>query len=90
MHPIRSKGAACLLALLAAATLAAPPVSAGWRSTASGWRYTDTQGVSTRNGFSRINGTWYYFDSSGLMQTGWQKIDGDWYFFDSSGAMQTG
>lgn len=90
MHPIRSKGAACLLALLAAAILAAPPVSAGWRSTASGWRYTDTQGVSARNGFSRINGTWYYFDSSGLMQTGWRKVGGDWYFFDSSGAMQTG
>lgn len=34
---------------------------------------------------------WYYFDSSGKVETdGWKKIDGNWYFFDDDGVMQTG
>ncbi|WP_312470932.1 DUF3238 domain-containing protein [Neobacillus sp.] len=41
-------------------------------------------------GWQYIEGTWYYFDSSGAMQTGWQSIGGAWYYFNSSGAMQTG
>lgn len=41
-------------------------------------------------GWKYINGTWYFMDSSGAMQTGWQFIDNNWYLFDSTGAMSTG
>ena len=37
----------------------------------------------------QINGTWYYFDEYGVMQTGWIKSGGKWYFLDNSGAMLT-
>ncbi|PGD90726.1 choline-binding protein A, partial [Bacillus pseudomycoides] len=31
-------------------------------------------------------GIWYYFNSSGAMQTGWQQINGKWYYFNSDGS----
>ncbi|HFN9584751.1 TPA: N-acetylmuramoyl-L-alanine amidase LytA, partial [Streptococcus pneumoniae] len=42
--------------------------------------------------FEKINGTWYYFDSSGYMLADrWRKhTDGNWYWFDNSGEMATG
>ena len=42
------------------------------------------------SGWLKINGSWYYYDSSGNYVTGWQKISGKWYYFSSSGVMQTG
>ena len=38
-------------------------------------------------GWEEIDGTYYYFRSSGAMVTGWQEIDGVYYYFKSSGAM---
>lgn len=52
------------------------------------WRYTEGYGVAT--GWRLIGGTWYYFDSYGIMQTGWIYTNGTWYYADASGAMQTG
>ncbi len=42
------------------------------------------------NGWGKIGGTWYYFDSEGWMKTGWIKEYGNWYYLDDSGAMKTG
>lgn len=52
------------------------------------WRYTEGYGVAT--GWRFIGGTWYYFNSYGIMQTGWIYTNGTWYYTDASGAMQTG
>ena len=43
---------------------------------AVGWRY--------------INGSWYYLDTDGVMQTGWNYISGKWYYMNFDGAMQLG
>ncbi len=59
-----------------------------WRQTGGRWWYQIGSGYATH--WLTIDGTWYYFDNSGWMQTGWQKISNKWYYFKSSGAMQTG
>ena len=41
-------------------------------------------------GWEKVNGTWYYFKSSGAMQTGWLQEGKTWYYLKSSGAMATG
>ena len=39
-------------------------------------------------GWQKINNKWYYFGSSGAMQTGWIKeVNGNWYYLMPSGAM---
>lgn len=35
------------------------------------------------------NGSWYYYDSDGRMQTGWILDSGLWYYLDNTGVMQT-
>ena len=40
--------------------------------------------------WEKVNGTWYYFNKSGAMQTGWLKEGSTWYYLKSSGAMATG
>ena len=39
--------------------------------------------------WKNINGTWYYFDGSGVMSTNWEKVNGTWYYFNTDGAMRT-
>lgn len=53
-----------------------------------GWAYSN--GYYLVTGWNNIDGTWYYFNSQGLMQTGWLNSGGLWYYLDRSGAMQTG
>ena len=36
------------------------------------------------------DGSWYYMDSSGAMQTGWINDGGVWYYTGSDGVMRTG
>lgn len=38
----------------------------------------------------KIDGSWYYFQTSGAMRTGWLKDGSKWYYLKSSGEMQTG
>ena len=45
--------------------------------------------LTTRVGWQKIEGTWYYF-TDGKAAVGWKQISGKWYFFDPSGAMQVG
>ena len=60
-----------------------------WVKSGSRWWFKDSDGSYPSNGWEKIDKVWYYFDSSGWMQTGWVK-DGSWYYLDSSGAMKTG
>ena len=48
---------------------------------ATGWLYRGTE-----NGKE----IWYYFNTSGAMQTGWANINNKWYYFNESGRMTTG
>ena len=64
----------------------APPSTGS--KTASGVKVVGTWD-DTLTGWQEINGTWYYFDEHGVMQTGWICPDGKWYFLDNSGAKLT-
>ena len=58
----------------------------------SNWKWC-VQGTNGKviKGWYEDNGTWYYLNDEGVMQTGWIKNkDGRWYYLDESGAMQTG
>ena len=65
-------------------------VSSGWIRSGSRWWYRHKDGTYTRNGWEKINGVWYLFDSDGWMLTGWQKVKGTWYYLNTSGAMVAG
>jgi len=43
-----------------------------------------------KNAWQQIDGKWYYFDESGVMQIGWKTIGNNTYYFSASGAMVTG
>ena len=62
----------------------------GWSKKDGHWLYQLEDGSHIVNEWKQINGTWYYFDNSGVMQTGWVKDKGTWYYLNNSGAMQTG
>ena len=62
----------------------------GWSKKDSQWLYQLEDGSHIVNEWKQINGTWYHFDNSGVMQTGWIKENGTWYYLNKSGAMQTG
>jgi len=63
--------------------------SGSWVQSGSRWWYKHADGSYKTDGWEKIDGVWYHFDSSGWMQTGWVK-DGSWYYLDGSGAMKTG
>ena len=70
-------------------TLSPVGASAAWIKNSNGnWNYTEGYGYAT--GWRQISGTWYFFDTYGLMRTGWISSNGNWYYADLSGAMQTG
>ena len=62
----------------------------GWSKKDGHWLYQLEDGSHIVNEWKQINGTWYRFDNSGLMQIGWIKENGTWYYLNDSGAMQTG
>lgn len=47
------------------------------------WKYEENG--SCVHGWREVNGSWYYFDDAGLMQTGWVQASDDqlWYNLDS-------
>lgn len=78
------------LAVAALTITALSPVgaSAEWKKDSYGW--WNTEGSSYSIGWRLIDGTWYYFDSTGYMKTGWVNDGGTWYYMQSSGAMKIG
>jgi len=54
------------------------------------WCVEDNEGKTVK-GWYNDNGTWYYLNDEGIMQTGWVKDkDSRWYYLDETGAMKTG
>ena len=60
----------------------------GWVSTSDGWMY-QINGNDTK-GWQNINGTWYFMNNAGIMQTGWVLSNGKWYYMNTNGSMATG
>lgn len=52
------------------------------------WYYFNSTGKCMKEQWEQINGSWYYFDGNGVMQTGW--ILDDMYYCNENGVMQTG
>ena len=40
--------------------------------------------------WSKISGSWYFFNPGGEMKTGWIQSGSEWYFLNSNGTMKTG
>ena len=55
----------------------------------SGERLKGWQQIDKNDKLSK-DGSWYFFDNQGIMQTGWLKSGSSWYFMGSNGAMTTG
>lgn len=73
-----------------AAAPAAGTVSAGWVMDGGSWKYRHADGTYSRNGWDYINENFYYFDTSGRMQTGWIYYNDKWYLCEVDGRMCTG
>lgn len=62
----------------------------GWIQESGRWFYRYPDGSYLKDSWGQINGSWYLFDSQGVMQTGWRMVNGAWYYMNENGAMQTG
>ena len=60
----------------------------GWVSTSDGWMY-QINGNDTTD-WVNVNGTWYFMNNAGIMQTGWVLSNGKWYYMNTDGSMATG
>ena len=63
--------------------------------TLNGWKTLPQGTVYYRNsvklkGWQTLDGTTYYFDAKGYLQTGWLHLEDNWYYLSSTGARQTG
>ncbi len=67
-----------------------PKRNLSWNESSSDtvWYYFTSSGKMISDGWSKINGKYYYFDSDGVMQTGW--VDDDTYYTNADGSMQIG
>ena len=68
-------------------------VPEGWVHNQKGWWYQFSDG-SWATGWKKLTKGektgWYFFNTSGYMQTSWVKVNGYWYFLDHDGLMLTG
>lgn len=89
----RSFVTALSMALAVGNCVPAMAASTGWRESAAGWQYVNSNGSVQKGWFQDTKGDWYFLDyNTGIMKTGWIKPkDGKWYFMDyHTGAMKTG
>ena len=38
-------------------------------------------------GLQEIDGSRYYLNTSGAMETGWKQLNGNWYYFQADGSL---
>lgn len=89
----RSFVTALSVALAVGNCVPAMAASTGWKQTAAGWQYVNSNGSVQKGWFQDTDGKWYFLDyNTGVMKNGWIKPkDGKWYFMDyHTGAMKTG
>lgn len=81
-----------LLSLTGLLVLTSPVLTANaaWVNTIAGKKYTQKSSPGYVTGWKQINGQWYYFNKTGIMQTGWITVSGKTYFLMPDGTRQTG
>lgn len=67
-----------------------PSVKGDWTGDGEDWQYMLPDGMYLEKSWLYDDGRWYYFSSSGYMQTGLRKIGSNYYFFRENGEMATG
>lgn len=66
-------------------------IKEGWKKTATGWWYQNSDGSYPTNKWQKINEKWYFFNEDGYCLTNkWIKRGGVWYWLDNDGTMATG
>lgn len=64
--------------------------SGEWEMDSIGWWYRRGDGSYPANAWEQINGSWYFFNQTGYMQTGWIFWNNQYYYCDvNTGAMLT-
>ncbi len=87
-NQIRTGVAALLLVgLMSSDAFAANP---NWYKDSQGWHYYKTNTQFAKDEWVKVDGKWYSFDSSGVMQTGWVKKNNTYYYCLADGSMATG
>lgn len=93
MKYVGKKAISFLMALAVSLSVCSAPVGAKWvqENNDKWWYYYDNNPQNyAKNGFKKINGSWFYFDKYGFMQTGWVQDKGKWYYMAPTGKMVTG
>jgi hypothetical protein len=62
----------------------------GWFKENGNWYYRFPSGELKKDGWEKVLGKWYLFDSNGKMLTGWQNKNSKLYFFNNDGDMKLG
>lgn len=64
---------------------------AEWKQDETGWWYAKEDGSNSYAvGDTLIDGTYYWFNDSGYMQTGWRNKQGRWFYYDADGKQAIG
>lgn len=62
----------------------------GWFKDGDRWGYRYPDGNLLRDGWSEIDGLWYYFNEDGVMATGWRQDGNQRYYLYDNGQMAVG
>ena len=60
-------------------------MSIGWNENENGKWYQNADGTYFAGGMQEIDGSTYYFDENGYIQTGWISVGFDDYYFNDDG-----
>ena len=63
----------------------ASQMSIGWNENENGKWYQNADGTYFAGGMQEIDGSTYYFDENGYIQTGWISVGFDDYYFNDDG-----
>ena len=62
----------------------------GWFKENEDWGYRYPDGSVCQNGWSEIDGLWYYFNEDGVMVKGWKQDGAERYYLYDNGQMAVG
>lgn len=62
-------------------------MSGTWSDRQGTWLFRKSDGQLAKDEWGMIQGKWYHFDKTGIMQTDWVQDEGHWYFLKEDGSM---